>query len=148
MDGINTQVNPIPSIPTHSKSTASSTPDAFPSSVIIIAITANPQLLDPAILRPGRLDQHVYIAPPNEEARLNILSKFTAGMPLDETCELSSLAKSTKGFSGADLQKLCREAAMIAIRKSISAQRITMQDFKNALNTCSASLKGVHIYHP
>ncbi|KAI3638861.1 hypothetical protein MIR68_003359 [Amoeboaphelidium protococcarum] len=85
------------------------------SNVIIIAATNRPDILDPALLRPGRLDRLLYIPPPDKEARLAILGIRTAKMPLADDVDLNVLAERTDGMSGAEIVALCREAAMDAL---------------------------------
>lgn len=77
------------------------------------------ELIDSAILRPGRLDQLIYIPLPDEQSRLAILKSALRKSPLAEDIDLGFLAKSTHGYSGADLTEICQRAAKIAIRKSI-----------------------------
>lgn len=84
--------------------------------VIVIAATNIPQSLDPALRRPGRFDREITIPIPDKNARLKILEIHSRGMPLSEDVDLSRLAEITHGFVGADLQALCREAAMSCLR--------------------------------
>jgi transitional endoplasmic reticulum ATPase len=85
--------------------------------VIIIAATNIPNALDPALRRPGRFDREIAIPIPDRSGRLAILEIYTRGMPLAQDVDLSRLADITHGFVGADLEALCREAAMICIRR-------------------------------
>jgi len=85
--------------------------------VIVIAATNMPDLLDPALRRPGRFDREIEIAIPDREGREEILTIHTRGMPLEEDVQLHELAARTHGYVGADLAALCREAAMHALRK-------------------------------
>lgn len=85
--------------------------------VIVIAATNIPNALDPALRRPGRFDREIAIPIPDRHGRLAILEIYTRGMPLAMDVDLSSLANITHGFVGADLEALCREAAMICIRR-------------------------------
>lgn len=96
--------------------------------VIVLAATNRPDVLDPALLRPGRFDRHVTLDLPDREAREAILKVHTRKMPLDRDVELGTLASATPGFSGADLKNLVNEAAMAAARAG--AQKITMRDFE------------------
>ena len=84
--------------------------------VVVIAATNRPDIVDPALLRPGRIDRLVYIPPPSREARLEILKVHTKNMPLGSSVDLEEIATLTEGFTGADLENLCREAGMAAIR--------------------------------
>ena len=89
--------------------------------VFVIGATNRPEQIDPAILRPGRLDQLIYIPLPNEASRLDILRATLKNSPVSSRVDLSFLAKHTHGFSGADLSEVCQRAAKLAIRESIDA---------------------------
>lgn len=95
--------------------------------VIVLAATNRPDVLDPALLRPGRFDRHVMLDLPDRKARLAILKLHTKDVPLTEDVDLESVAAGTPGFSGADLKNLVNEAAMRAARAS--RDRVTMEDF-------------------
>jgi transitional endoplasmic reticulum ATPase len=85
--------------------------------LVVIAATNIPQALDPALRRPGRFDREIAIPIPNREGRLEILEVHSRGMPLAEDVDLAHLAEITHGYVGADLEALCREAAMICLRR-------------------------------
>lgn len=87
--------------------------------LIVIGATNLPNLLDPALRRPGRFDREIVIGIPDVQARRHILDIHTRGMPLTEEVELDKLAEVTHGFTGADLAALCREAAMAALRQIV-----------------------------
>jgi transitional endoplasmic reticulum ATPase len=89
--------------------------------VFIIGATNRPDQIDPALLRPGRLDQLIYIPLPDEVSRLSILKAALRKSPLSPEINLDFLAKNTHGFSGADLTEICQRAAKCAIRESIEA---------------------------
>lgn len=89
--------------------------------VFIIGATNRPDQIDPALLRPGRLDQLIYIPLPDEVSRLAILKAALRKSPIADDVDLTYLAKSTHGFSGADLTEICQRAAKLAIRESIEA---------------------------
>ncbi|RIB16055.1 P-loop containing nucleoside triphosphate hydrolase protein [Gigaspora rosea] len=109
--------------------------------VLVITATNRPEIIDPALLRPGRLDQHIYIPPPNYEQRISILKgKFQKMLTNVTNDQLSYLAQDTDGFSGADLDNLCREAALISIRENIDNEKITYDHFVQAKYLCKASL--------
>jgi transitional endoplasmic reticulum ATPase len=99
--------------------------------VVVISATNRPDIIDRAVLRPGRFDRLIYVPEPDEQARLEIFKIYTKGMPLDEDINLESLAKLTKGYSGADIQAYCREAALKALRRNITAKIVTLADFKD-----------------
>jgi len=107
--------------------------------VVIIAATNRPDMLDTALLRPGRFDRLILVPEPVEEARLKIFKIKTKDMPL-KGVNLKALAKQTEGFSGADIEGLCREAAMNALRKDKSAKEVTMKHFDVAFKEVSPSL--------
>ena len=88
--------------------------------------------LDPALLRPGRLDQLIYIPLPDEAGRLAILQATLRKSPVAKDIDLSYLAKSTHGFSGADLTEICQRAAKLAIRESIEADIRRIRERKEA----------------
>jgi cell division protease FtsH len=86
--------------------------------IIIIAATNRPDVLDPALLRPGRFDRQVVVPQPDVKGRLEILTVHTRNIPVDESVNLEKIARGTPGFSGADLANLVNEAALLAARKS------------------------------
>jgi transitional endoplasmic reticulum ATPase len=100
--------------------------------IVVIAATNRPDILDPALIRPGRIDRILLVPSPEEKARLEILSIFTKEMPLATNINLEKLIELTEGFSGADIETWCREAAMIALRENIRARKVTMEHFKEA----------------
>ena len=88
------------------------------TSVIVIAATNRPDILDTALLRPGRFDRRIVLDMPDIHGRKAILKIHSAGKPLDKSVSLESMAKQTVGFSGADLANLVNEAAILAARKN------------------------------
>ncbi|MGQ9909345.1 MAG: ATP-dependent zinc metalloprotease FtsH [Candidatus Flexifilum sp.] len=101
-------------------------------SIIVMAATNRPDVLDPALLRPGRFDRQVTVALPDRKGREDILKVHVRGKPLDSDVSLSDLAKSTIGFSGADLMNLANEAALTAARRN--ARKIAKRDFLEAFD--------------
>ncbi|SNQ59259.1 CDC48 family AAA ATPase [Candidatus Methanoperedens nitratireducens] len=87
--------------------------------VVVVAATNRPELVDPAMLRPGRLDRLVYIRPPDQREREVIFSIHMKGKPLSPEIEVVKLAERTEGYVGADIEAICREAAMLALRDLI-----------------------------
>jgi AAA family ATPase len=86
--------------------------------VVVVAATNRPDLLDPALLRPGRIDRKVYVPPPDRISRREILDIALRGVPVDEsTLDLESVSERTEGFSGAEMVALCREAALCAVEE-------------------------------
>lgn len=98
--------------------------------IIIIAATNRPDVLDPALLRPGRFDRQVVVPQPDVKGRLEILKVHTRNIPFDEKVNLEQVARGTPGFSGADLANLVNEAALLAARNSKS--KVEMSDFEAA----------------
>ena len=122
--------------------------------VVVIGATNRPNAIDPALRRPGRFDREIEIGVPNKQGRLEILQIHTRGMPLAEDVDLEKIANVTYGFVGADLEALCKEAAMRALRRilpqidfekeSIPAEilnkiTVTMSDFMEALKDVEPS---------
>lgn len=101
--------------------------------VVIIAATNRPDIVDPAVLRPGRFDRLIYVPEPNEKARLEIFKIYTKDMPLAKDIDQAELASNTKSYSGADIDAVCREAAMNALRQDINSKEISLDDFHKAL---------------
>ncbi len=108
--------------------------------VVVIGATNRPDLVDPAVLRPGRLERLVYVGPPDLNARFEILKVLTKDMPLSDDVDLWKIALATERFSGADLAALVREAAMAALREDINVERVEMRHFEQALTKVKPSL--------
>jgi len=108
--------------------------------VVVIGATNRPDLVDPALLRPGRFDRLVLVPAPDEKARLEILKIHTNGMPLGKDVDLKLLAKETGGYAGSDIAALCREAAMLVLRKDIKGKEVRMQHFREATEGIKPSL--------
>jgi transitional endoplasmic reticulum ATPase len=100
--------------------------------IVVIAATNRPDMIDPAILRPGRFDRRVYVPPPDAEARLRILQIKTKDMPLEKV-KIEDLAKKMQGYSGADIDSICREAAINALRRDNEAQKVLGSDFEKVM---------------
>jgi transitional endoplasmic reticulum ATPase len=101
--------------------------------VVVIAATNRPNLLDPAIMRPGRFDRLVYLGAPDRRGRLKIFKIHTNDTPLAEDVDLENLADITEGYVGADIESVSREAVMIALRENFDIEKIEMRHFKEAL---------------
>ena len=120
--------------------------------VVVIATTNRPDLIDSALLRPGRLDRHVHVPVPDEEGRRKIFEVHTRDKPLADGVDLDDLASRTDGYVGADIEALCREASMAATREfinsvdpedvddSVGNVRVTMAHFEDALEEVTASV--------
>jgi transitional endoplasmic reticulum ATPase len=101
--------------------------------IVVIAATNRPDMVDAAVLRPGRFDRLIYVPEPDEKSRIEIFKIYTKTMPLNKDVDLNQLAAVTKYYSGADIESLCREAAMHALRRNIAASEVTMKDFQDAI---------------
>ncbi len=112
--------------------------DAGSAGVVVVGITNRPDLIDTSLLRPGRLDLILYVGPPDERARLEILKITSKYMPLTPDIDLEAIAQSTKNFSGADLVALCREAGVNALRRG--SDIISNVDFANAARLVRPSI--------
>jgi len=108
--------------------------------VVVIAATNRPDILDPAVLRPGRFDRLIYVPQPDNNARLDIFKLYTKGMPLGKDVDLAHLASVTKDYSGADIEALCREAAMNALRRDVNSKEVTLEDFRVAMEKIGPSI--------
>ncbi|MDS0283232.1 CDC48 family AAA ATPase [Haloarcula onubensis] len=120
--------------------------------VVVVATTNRPDLIDSALLRPGRLDRHVHVPVPDEEARRAIFAVHTRDKPLADGVDLNSLARRTDGYVGADIEAVCREASMAATREfinsvdpedigdSVGNVRVTMDHFEHALDEVGPSV--------
>jgi transitional endoplasmic reticulum ATPase len=120
--------------------------------VVVIATTNRPDLIDTALLRPGRLDRHVHVPVPDEEARRKIFQVHTEDKPLADDIDLDRLARKTEGYVGADIEAVCREASMAASREfinsvdpedvdsSVGNVRVTADHFDEALSEVRASV--------
>ncbi|WP_297552737.1 CDC48 family AAA ATPase [Thermococcus sp.] len=125
------------------------------SGVVVIAATNRPDILDPALLRPGRFDRLILVPAPDEKARLEIFKVHTRKVPLAEDVNLEELAKRTEGYTGADIEAVVREAAMLAMRRALQEGiikpgmkadeirrkvKVTMKDFEEALKKIGPSV--------
>ncbi len=114
--------------------------------VVVIAATNRPDIIDPALLRPGRFDKLIYVPPPDKRGRLEIFKVHTRKMPLAEDVNLEELSEKTDGYTGADIAAVCNTAAMLAIREHLEKYpkpedaskhakelKVYMRHFKKAL---------------
>jgi transitional endoplasmic reticulum ATPase len=104
------------------------------TNVIVIGATNRPDILDPALLRPGRFDRIVFVPVPDQEGRLEILKIHTEKMPIEDKAKLiESLSTETEGFTGADIESLAREAAMLALREDMESKKVKKEHFQKAM---------------
>ncbi len=108
--------------------------------VVVIAATNRPDMVDPAVLRPGRFDRLIYVPEPDEKSRVQIFKLYTKDMPLAKNVDTASLATLAKSYSGADISALCREAAMYALRKDVNTKEVTLSDFEEAKKRIGPSI--------
>ena len=108
--------------------------------VLVIGATNRPDMLDPGLLRPGRFDKILLIPEPDEKSRLQILKIHTKNMPLAKDIRLSDFAKKTLGYTGADLEAVAREAAMVALRESKDTKQVKNKHFTEALKKIAPSV--------
>ena len=113
--------------------------------VVVLGATNRPDLIDPALLRPGRLERLVFVEPPDAEARREILKTAAKSVPLSAEVDLSALATELEGYSAADCVALLREAALTAMRRSIDAADVTAADVQAARTAVRPSLDPVQV---
>lgn len=111
------------------------------NSIVVIAATNRPTLIDPALLRPGRFDELIYVGPPDQQGREHILKIHTAQMPLAADVDLAAIAAETVRYTGADLEDVVRRAGLSAIRRSETApDNVSASDFADALADSRATV--------
>ncbi|HEV2564742.1 MAG TPA: CDC48 family AAA ATPase [Microvirga sp.] len=108
--------------------------------VVVMAATNRPNLIDPALLRPGRFDELIYVPVPDALGRRHILGIHTKEMPLGPDVDLDMVAERTARFTGADLEDLTRRAGLLALRESLQAEHVTMAHFEHALRETRPSV--------
>ncbi|WP_318306111.1 AAA family ATPase [Amycolatopsis solani] len=108
--------------------------------VVVLGATNRPELVDPALLRPGRLERRVYVPPPDAEARAAILAATSKNTPLASDVDLAAVASTLDGYSAADCAALIREAALTAMRESLEAREVTAAHLDAARRTVRPSL--------
>jgi len=108
--------------------------------VVIIGATNRPDIIDPAILRPGRFDRLIFVPAPDYATRLQILKIHTKTMPLAKDVDLDQIASQAGGYSGADIEAVCREAGLVALRRDIEAKNVTLEDLRDAIERVKPSI--------
>ena len=106
--------------------------------VVIIAATNRPDIIDPALLRPGRFDKSILIGPPDKESRIAIFNIHMKGKPLDDDVNVEELAEKTDGCTGADIAAICNEAVMTAVRELVASGSIPTDD---ELRACKVKMQ-------
>ncbi len=109
-------------------------------SVVVIGATNRPDIIDPALMRPGRFDRMIYVPAPEDKSRLQIFKIYTKDMPLTNDVDIEELTKRTKGYSGADIEAICREAGMNALRRNIEEKKVKLEDFNKAIENSAPSI--------
>ena len=110
--------------------------------VVVIAATNRPDMIDPALLRPGRFDKSIYVAPPDKESRKSIFKIHTKGKPMEEDVDLDKLADQTEGCTGADISAICNEAVMSAVRRLVAGGKMPTEEEINGCKVSMADLEG------
>ncbi len=110
--------------------------------VVVIAATNRPDMIDPALLRPGRFDKSIYVAPPDKESRKSIFEIHTKGKPMEEDVDLDKLADQTEGCTGADISAICNEAVMSAVRRLVAGGKMPTEEEINGCKVSMADLEG------
>jgi transitional endoplasmic reticulum ATPase len=108
--------------------------------VVVIGASNQPTMIDPALLRPGRFDDLLYVPVPEQEGRLHVLRIHTRSMPLVDDVDLEAIAARTDGYTGADLEDVVRRAGLHALRDRIDVDRVSMKYFEMALKETRASV--------
>ncbi|MDD6285422.1 MAG: CDC48 family AAA ATPase [Methanobacteriaceae archaeon] len=101
--------------------------------ISVIAATNRPDILDPALLRPGRFDRHVEVGLPDQKSREAIFKVHTKDMPLADDVDIEELARKSEGFVGADIEAVCREAVMLTLREDLESEEVYMSEFEEAM---------------
>ena len=108
--------------------------------VVVIGASNRPDIIDPAILRPGRFDKLIYVPSPDYASRLQILRIHTRSMPLAPEVDLDQITRQTAAYSGADLEAVCREAGLVSLRRDIESKSVALEDFRDAMERVKPSV--------
>jgi len=111
--------------------------------VVVIAATNRPDMMDPALLRPGRFDRQILVTPPDKETRRRILEIHTRGMSIEKDVNIKDLVRDSEGYTGADIEALVREAGMNALRRDMKTKKVRKEDFVKAFEEVKPSLTPV-----
>ena len=102
--------------------------------VTVVAATNRPDMMDPALLRPGRLDRVVYVPLPDLDTRRRVLEVHTRKIHVSDCVNLETVAERTEGYSGAEIAAVCNEAALAALEEDVNTDKVTEKHFQTALN--------------
>jgi len=108
--------------------------------VVVIAATNRPEIIDPALIRSGRFDRLVFVGPPAKAGRIEIFRIHLKSTPLAEDVNVEELADLTENYVGSDIESLCREAVMLALRENFDSERVEMRHFREALKKVRPAL--------
>jgi transitional endoplasmic reticulum ATPase len=108
--------------------------------VVVIGATNRPDIIDPSFLRPGRFDELILVGQPDKKAREEIYKIHMKGMPIGKDVDVSELADMSEGYAGADIEAICREAAMTALRENSEAKEVKREHFMKAFETVRPSI--------
>ncbi len=108
--------------------------------VVVVAATNRPDIIDTALLRPGRFDRIIMAPVPDEDARREIFKVHTRDMPLSDDIDLEKLVRKTENYVGSDIEAVCKEAAILALREDMEAEEVEWKHFEEALNKVSPSV--------
>ena len=109
--------------------------------VVVVAATNRIDMIDPGLLRPGRFDKILSTRLPDEKSRESIFAIHTRNMPLADNIKIKELAKRTENYAGADIEAVCRESALIALRKNIETRKVAMENFEEAIEKIKPSIR-------
>ena len=115
--------------------------------IMILGATNRPEMIDDALLRPGRFDKLIYIPPPDKTARKEIFRVYTEFLHPDETLKLDELADLTEGYSGADIENICREAVYQALRENVYVNSISQSVLVDVVKSTQPSITEEMITH-
>jgi transitional endoplasmic reticulum ATPase len=107
--------------------------------VVVIAATNRPELIDKALIRTGRFDRFVNVDAPDKKSRKAIFEIYTANMPLDDDVDISKLVEATEYYVGGDIEAICREAGMRALREDMEIEKVSAKHFESAIKDVHAS---------
>ncbi len=108
--------------------------------IVVLAATNRPDLLDPAMLRPGRFDRHILVPAPDEKARKQIFEIYTRDMPITKDVKIDELVRLSENFAGSDIAACCREAALAALEESMESKKVTRKHFIKAIDEINPTI--------
>ncbi len=108
--------------------------------IVVLAATNRPDLLDPAMLRPGRFDRHILVPAPDEKARKQIFKIYTGDMPIAKDVKIDELVRLSENFAGSDIAACCREAALAALEESMESKKVTRKHFLKAIDEINPTI--------